>query len=128
MQYRLMGFSRRMVLRAVKFLLLLSLISYSTSVMSVEKTTRIIVELAGRFRSGGVYLLVTSEQATRGCWNSTVGLLAKDYISTAIVNVERAFLIPFPSERPSVYVIQSAGMKDKRPLQEVRSFSSRLFL
>jgi hypothetical protein len=117
-----------MVLGALKLLLLLSLIRYSSSGMSIEKTARMILELAGKFRAAGVYLLVSSEQATRGCWNSTVGLLTKDYIPTAVMNLELAFYIPFPSERPSVYVIQSAGMKDKRPLQEVRSFSSRLFL
>jgi hypothetical protein len=111
-----------MVLGALILLLLPSVIHYSISGMSVEKTVRVIMELAGEFRSSGVYLLVSSEQATGGCWYSTVGLLSKDYTPTAIMSLERVFLSHFQSERPSVYVIQSAGMKDKPPLRKVDHF------
>jgi hypothetical protein len=90
--------------------------------MSVEKTARVIVEVAGDFRLAGVYLLVSAEQAAGGCLYSTVGLLTKDYTPTAIMNFQRAFLVQFQSEGPSVYVIQSAGMKDKPPLQKVDHF------
>jgi dTDP-4-dehydrorhamnose reductase len=116
-----------MVFVALKPLLLLYLISYSTSGMPVEKTATVIMELARKFHSGGVYLLVSSEQISRGCWNSTLRLLAKDYLPTAVINLERAFTIPAPSERTSVYVMQSAGMKDRRQLQEVRSLCYRTF-
>jgi len=47
-----------MVLGALKLLLLLSVILYSILGMSVEKTVRVIVELAGEFRSAGVYVRV----------------------------------------------------------------------
>jgi hypothetical protein len=111
-----------MVLGALKRLLLLSVIHNSFSGMSVEKRVRVIVELAGEFRSAGVYLLLSSEQTAGSCWYSTVGLLTKDFIPTAVMNLERAFLSHFQSERPSVYVIQSADMKDKAPLRKVDLF------
>jgi len=111
-----------MLLGALKLLSLLSVIHNSISGMSVEKTVRLIMELAGEFRSSGVYLLVSSEQAVGSCWYSTVGLLTKDYTPTAVMNLERAFLSHFQPERPSVYVIQSAGMKDKTLLRKVDLF------
>ena len=104
-----------MVFGALKLLLLLSVIHNSISGMSVEKTVRVIVELAGEFRSVGVYLLVSSEQAAGGCWYNTVGLLTP----SAVMNLERVFLSHFQTDGPSVYVIQSAGMKDKPPLRKV---------
>ena len=109
-----------MVFVALKPLLLLSLISYLTTGMPVEKMATVIMQLARQFHSGGVYLLVSSEQTSGGCWNNTLRLLAKDCLPTAVINMERAFTIAAPSERTSVYVMQSAGMKDRRPLQEVR--------
>lgn len=116
------------VLGTVKLLLLPSVIHFAVSGISVENVVRVIVALLGELRSAGVYLLVSPEQATGGCWNSTVGLLSKYYTPTAVINLERAIVSQFQSDRPSVYVIQSAGMKGKPPLRKVRSFSWRQFL
>jgi len=57
-----------MVLGALKLLLLLSVILYSILGMSVEKTVRVIVELAGEFRSAGVYVHVLAGLRGTSSW------------------------------------------------------------
>ena len=57
-----------MVLGALKLLLLLSVIHYSISGMPVEKTVRVIVELAGEFRSAVVYVHVLAGLRGTSSW------------------------------------------------------------
>jgi hypothetical protein len=112
-----------MVLRALGILFIATLTSSLTSGMSGEMAAGLIVELGKTFHSGGAYLLVSSEQdATGGC-SETARLLINDHMPTAVMKLEQAFLIPFPPERLSVYVMYSAGLKDMSALQEVHVLS-----
>jgi hypothetical protein len=119
-----------MVFRALKVLFLVSLTSFPISGISVDMASGVIVKIGRKFSSGGVYLLVSSEQVAGRWWTDLARLLITDHTPTALISLEKASTVPFLSERVSVCVMHSAGMKDVSALQEVHSrpFDLKLLL
>jgi hypothetical protein len=110
-----------MVSGALKISFLVCLTSFPVSGISVDMTSDVIIELGRKFSSGGVYLLVSSEQVAGGWWTDLARSLIKAHIPAAIINLEEVSIFPFLSERMPFCVMHSAAMKDVSALQEVNS-------
>jgi hypothetical protein len=108
-----------MAFRALKVLFLISLRSFPVSGISVDMASGVIVDIGRKFSSGGVYLLVSSEQVTGGWWTNLARFLITAHTLTAIIKLENASTFPFPSEALFVCVMHSAGMEDFSALKEV---------
>jgi hypothetical protein len=108
-----------MAFRALKVLFLISLTSFPVSGISVDMASGVIVEIGRKFSSGGVYLLVSSEQVAGCWWTDLARFLITAHKLAAIINLKNASIFPFPSETLSVCVMHSAGVEDVSALQEV---------
>jgi hypothetical protein len=108
-----------MAFRALKVLFMISLISFPVSGISVDMASGVIVEIGRKFSSGGVYLLVSSEQVAGGWWTDLARFLITAHTLAAVITLEKASIFLFPSATVSVCVMHSAGMKDISALREV---------
>lgn len=119
-----------MAFRVLEVLFLISLTSFPVSGISVDVASGVIVDIGRKFSSGGVYLLVSSEQVAGGWWTDLARYLITTHTLAAIINLGNASIFPVPSEAVSVCVMRSAGMEEVSALQEVpcRPFDPELFV
>jgi hypothetical protein len=128
--YKLRRLLHAMAFRALKVLFLISFTSFPVSGISVDMASGVIVEIGRKFSSGGVYLLVSSEEVAGGWWTDLARFLITAHTLAAVINLEKASIFLFPSATVSVCVMHSAAMKDVSALREVhgRTFGPKLLL